>query len=61
MSKIIDFLKNDITGWKYLIVVLVSIFFIFVIIGYLGDRQYQKLQSELNKAKGNASIKKTVK
>ena len=58
MSKIIDFLKNDISGWTYLVVVLVSVFFIFVIIGYLGDRQKLKLEAEINRAKGNKKGKK---
>lgn len=58
MSKIIDFLKNDISGWTYLVVVLVSVFFIFVIIGYLGDRQKLKLEAEINRAKGNKKRKK---
>ena len=58
MSKIIDFLKNDISGWTYLVVVLVSVFFIFVIIGYLGDRQKLKLEAEINREKGNKKGKK---
>ena len=58
MDKIIDFLKNDVSGWDYWIVVVVSIFFIFVIIGYLGDRQKLNLESEINKARNNVNFKK---
>lgn len=57
MDKIIDFLKNDISGWVYVIVVIVSIFFILVIIGYLGDRQKLKLNEQMSKARKNANVK----
>ena len=58
MDFIINFLKDDISGWTYFFVVIFSLFFILVIIGYLGDRQKLKLEAELNKARQNANVKK---
>lgn len=59
MDFIINFLKDTLSGWTYAIVVILSIFFILVIIGYLGDRQKRKLQEELNKARSNVKVKKS--
>lgn len=59
MDFIINFLKDTLSGWTYVIVVVLSIFFILVIIGYLGDRQKRKLQDELDKARTNVKVKKS--
>ena len=58
MDKILDFLKNDVAGLTYVIVVVLSLFFILVIIGYLGDRQKLKLEKEIKKAKYNIGTDK---
>lgn len=59
MDFIINFLKDTLSGWTYVIVVVLSIFFILVIIGYLGDRQKRKLHDELEKARTNVKVKKS--
>ena len=40
MDKIIDFIINKITGGYYALLVVVCIFLIFAIIGYLGKLKY---------------------
>lgn len=57
MDLIINFLKDTLSGWTYVITVVISIFFILVIIGYLGDRQKRKLNDELKKARVNVNVK----
>lgn len=59
MDFIINFLKDTLSGWMYVLVVILSIFFILVIIGYLGDRQKRKLNDELEKAKSNVRVGKS--
>lgn len=57
MDFIINFLKDTLSGWTYWLVVVISVFFILVIIGYLGDRQKRKLSLELQKARININVK----
>lgn len=57
MDLIINFLKDTLSGWTYVITVVISIFLILVIIGYLGDRQKRKLNEELKKARVNVNVK----
>lgn len=57
MDLIINFLKDTLSGWTYVITVVISIFFILVIIGYLGDRQKRKLNDELKNARVNVNVK----
>lgn len=59
MDLIINFLKDTLSGWTYVIEVIISIFLILVIIGYLGDRQKMKLDNELKKARVNVNVKKS--
>lgn len=59
MDLIIHFLKDTLSGWTYVIEVIISIFLILVIIGYLGDRQKRKLDIELKKARVNVNVKKS--
>lgn len=41
MENIIKFLRDDITGFAYIIYALVILFFIFAIIGYMVTEKYQ--------------------
>lgn len=57
MDLIINFFKDTLSGWTYVVTVVISVFLILVIIGYLGDRQKRKLEEELKKARVNVNVK----
>ena len=57
MDFIINFFKDTLSGTTYIVVVILSIFFIFAIIGFLGDRQKRKLNEEIERAKVNSTVK----
>ena len=46
MNNIILFIRDKVVGLPYVILVIVSLFLIFAIIGYLGSLKYNKISSK---------------
>ena len=42
MDKVLTFIRDEIVGLPYVILVIVCLFFFFAIIGYLGSLKYSR-------------------
>jgi len=48
MDFLIEFFRDTLTGWPYAITVLVCLFFIFAIIGYLCNEKYNNYKDNID-------------
>ena len=53
MDGIISFFRDTLSGWPYLFVVIISLFFGFVFIGILGDKKKEEVQKELKRIRAD--------
>lgn len=48
MNWFVDFFRNTLSGWTYAITVMVCLFLIFAIIGYLCNEKYNSNKEKMN-------------